>query len=63
MKVKISRDSEEIEVTRLFIEIDNSKYTLSKTIDNKLKISKVSIDGFDDEIRVYPKSGNQVDLS
>jgi hypothetical protein len=63
MKVKISRNSEEIEVTRLFIEIDNVRYRLSKTIDNRLKVNKVSIDGSDDYIRIHPTSGNEVDLS
>jgi ElaB/YqjD/DUF883 family membrane-anchored ribosome-binding protein len=63
MKVKISRNSEEIEVTRLFIEIDNVRYRLSKTIDNRLKVNKVSIDRSDDYITIHPTSGNEVDLS
>jgi hypothetical protein len=36
---------------------------IEKTIDNRLKVNKISIDGFDDYIKIHPTSGNEVDLS
>jgi len=63
MKIQIKRQEEFIEVTATTIEINGNRYRLSETIDGRLTVNKISIDGNDDYIRVHPRSGNEIDVS
>jgi len=63
MKIQTKRQEEFIEVTSATIEINGNRYRLSETIDGRLNVNKISIDGTDDYIRVHPRSGNEIDVS
>jgi 2-hydroxy-3-keto-5-methylthiopentenyl-1-phosphate phosphatase len=63
MKAKLKRQEEFIDVKVVSIEISGNIYRLSETIDGRLTINKISIDGNDDYIRVHPRSGNEIDIS
>jgi hypothetical protein len=63
MKIKTKRHEDFIDVTTATIEINGNRYRLSETIDGRLTINKISIDGNDDCIRVHPRSGNEIDVS
>ena len=63
MKVKLKREENFTDSKSVTIEIDGNRYRLSETIDKRLKINKISLDGCDDCIRIYPSSGNEVDVS
>ena len=63
MKIQIKRDQEYIEVTTATIEINGIRYRLSESIDGRLTINKMSLDGNDDYMRVHPRSGNEIDIS
>jgi len=63
MKIQTKRQDEFIDVTNATIEINGNRYRLSETIDGRLTINKISIDGDDDYIRVHPRSGNEIDVS
>jgi len=63
MKIQIKRDEEYIEVRNATIEINGNRYRLSESIDGRLTINKISLDGTDDYMRVHPKSGNEIDIS
>lgn len=63
MKLQTKRAEDFIDVTVATIEIKGNRYRLSETIDGRLTINKISIDGTDDYIKVHPRSGNEVDLS
>jgi len=63
MKVKLKREENFTDSKSVTIEIDGNRYRLSETIDKRLKINKISLDGCDDYIRIHPSSGNEVDVS
>jgi hypothetical protein len=63
MKIQVKRDNEYIEVRNATIEINGNRYRLSETIDGRLTVNKISLDGTDDYMRVHPKSGNEIDIS
>jgi len=63
MKIQIKRQEGFIDVTTATIEINGNRYRLSETIDGRLTVNKISIDGDDDYIRVHPRSGNEIDVS
>ena len=63
MKIQTKRQEEFIDVATATIEINGNRYRLSETIDGRLTINKISIDGNDDYIRVHPRSGNEIDVS
>ena len=63
MKIQTKRQEDFIDVTTATIEINGNRYRLSETIDGRLTINKISIDGNDDYIRVHPSSGNEIDVS
>lgn len=62
MTIQEERDGDKKEVRRVVVEIDGTRYTLSQSIDKKLTINKVSDNG-DDYLKVYPRSGNEIELS
>lgn len=62
MKIQTKRQEDFIDVTTATIEINGNRYRLSETIDGRLTINKISIDGDDDYIRVHPRSGNEIDV-
>lgn len=62
MKIQIKRQEEFIEVTNATIEINGNRYRLSESIDGRLIVNKISIDGNDDYIRIYPRSGNEIEV-
>jgi hypothetical protein len=63
MKIQIKRQEEFIDVTTATIEINGNRYRLSETIDGRLTINKISLDGNDDYIKIHPRSGNEIDVS
>lgn len=63
MKIQTKRQEEFIDVTNATIEINGNRYRLSETIDGRLTINKISLDGNDDYIKVHPRSGNEIDVS
>lgn len=62
MKVKFNHDSEETEQKYVFITIGTTKYRISETIENRIVINKTSEIG-DDYMRVFPMSGNVVEIN
>ncbi len=63
MKIQIKRQEEFIDLTTATIEINGNRYRLSETIDGRLTINKISLDGNDDYIKIHPRSGNEIDVS
>ena len=63
MKIQTKRQEEFIDVTTATIEINGNRYRLSETIDGRLTINKISLDGNDDYIKIHPRSGNEIDVS
>lgn len=63
MKIQTKRQEEFIDVTTATIEIKGNRYRLSETIDGRLTINKISLDGNDDYIKIHPRSGNEIDVS
>ncbi len=63
MKVQIKRDEDYLELRSVTIEINGCRYRLSETVDNRLKVNKISLDGTDDYVRIHPTSGNEIDIS
>jgi len=63
MKVKLKTEENFTDSKFITIEINGCRYRLSETIDKRLKVNKISLDGCDDYIRVHPTSGNEIDLS
>lgn len=63
MKIQTKRQEEFIDVTTATIEINGNRYRLSETIDGRLTINKISLDGNDDDIKIHPRSGNEIDVS
>ena len=63
MKVKLKREENFTDFESVTIEINGNRYRLSETVDKRLKVNKISLDGCDDCIRVHPCTGNEIDLS
>lgn len=63
MKIQTKRQEDFIDITTATIEINGNRYRLYETIDGRLTVNKISIDGNDDYIRVHPRSGNEIDVS
>jgi hypothetical protein len=63
MKLRINRQEPFQEVKNIIVIIKNAKYSISETIDGRLKINKISEDGEDDYMRVHPCTGNEIDIS
>lgn len=63
MKLQTKRQEDFIDVTTATIEINGNRYRLSETIDGRLTVNKISIDGQDDYLKVHPRSGNEIDIS
>lgn len=63
MKVKLKREENFTDSKFTTVEINGCRYRLSESIDGRLKVNKISIDGTDDYIRIHPVSGNEIDLS
>lgn len=63
MKIQTKRQEEFIDVSTATIKINGNRYRLSETIDGRLTVNKISLDGNDDYIRVHPRSGNEIDVS
>lgn len=63
MKVKISRESEELTSEYLTVEIGNNRFRLSESVDGRLVLNKISIDGSDDYMRIFPRTGNEIEIS
>lgn len=63
MKTKIKRGEEFIDLSSITIEIEGKIYRLSQSIDGRLIVNKISLDGNDDYIRVHPRSGNEIEIS
>lgn len=62
MKVKTKRSEVLIDTTTVTIELNGNRYRLSETVDGKLLINKISIEGGRDSIIVYPRSGNEIEV-
>jgi hypothetical protein len=63
MKIQLKRDGEILEIKNFAIEVNGNRYRISETIEGRVTINKVSIDGDDDCIKVHPRSGNEIDVS
>ena len=63
MKIQLKRDGEILEIKNFAIEVNGNRYRISETIEGRVTINKVSIDGDDDYIKVHPRSGNEIDVS
>lgn len=63
MRVQTKRDSEFLELSKVTIEIGNYSYRISESVDGQLVVNKISHDGTDDYMRVYPRSGNEIQVS
>ena len=63
MKIQLKRDGEVLEIKNFAIEVNGNRYRISETIEGRVTINKVSIDGDDDCIKVHPRSGNEIDVS
>jgi len=65
MKIQLRRGAEYVDMGKgtTTVEINGKVYRLSETIDGRLKVNKISLDGMDDYIRIHPTSGNEIDLS
>jgi len=50
------------ETKTIFIEFDNFIFRLNKSIDGKLTINKISVDGTDDSMKISPRSGNEIEV-
>lgn len=63
MKIKTKREEEFTDVNSVTLEINGCRYRLSETIDKRLKVNKIFLDGSDDYMRIHPSSGNEIDIS
>lgn len=62
MKFKTVRDEEPVEVKLITIYIGEERFRISESVDGKLNINKYS-DGDSDLIKIYPRTGNEIELS
>lgn len=63
MKLKTKRQDDFIDVKMAIIEINGNVYRLTETNYGRLTVNKISLEGNDDDIRVHPRSGNEIDIS
>lgn len=63
MKIQLDRIEIFKDVKNLKIELNGVVYRISESVDGKLNINKVSLDGDDDYLRIHPRSGNEIELS
>ena len=63
MKTQTKRNEEFIDLYSVTIEIGGNRYRLSQSVDGRLIVNKISLDGNDDYMRVHPKSGNEIEIS
>jgi len=61
MEYKIERNDEPKKVDKVEIMIGDCKYRMTETVDGKLEIHK-STTGFTEEIVVYPRVTNVIDV-
>jgi hypothetical protein len=64
MKIIKGRNEDSIEVKRISVIIGDNQYILTESIDGKLNVNKISdSDEFEsDLIRIYPRTGNEIEL-
>ena len=63
MKTQTKRNEEFIDLYSVTIEIEGNRYRLSQSVDGRLIVNKISLDGNDDCMRVHPRSGNEIEIS
>ena len=63
MKLKLNREDNSQEVKRIYLEIGDNMFTLTETVDGKLNVNKVSIERNKDILSVFPRSGNEIQLT
>lgn len=50
-----------MKTNKIIVYIGEERFRISESIDGKLTINKIS-DGLSDEIKIYPRSVNEVDI-
>ena len=61
MNITLNKDEEPKEVKRVKVMIGENKYYLTESVDGKLNINKIS-DGDSDELKVFPRYANEIEL-
>ena len=62
MKFRTSREEELVFAKMITISIGEETYRITETVDGKLNINKTS-DSDDELMRIYPRTGNEIELS
>jgi hypothetical protein len=60
MEIKLGRGSETIEVSKVRVIIEDTKYDITETVDGKLNINKVYED--DSVLSVFPRYSNEIEV-
>lgn len=63
MKAKVKRGEDFVETTNIIISIGEYEYRISESKDKRLVLNKISLSGDDDYIRIYPRSGNEIEAN
>ena len=65
MRAKLKRNGEtvDVEFSTITLEINGTVFRLKQSVDDKLTINKISSDGTDDVIRVFPRTGNEIEVN
>jgi len=62
MKIKLHRADDSIECKQIYVYINDVKYTISKSIDDKLCINKVGY-SLSENINIHPRYANEIEIS
>lgn len=63
IRVKLSRDGEEMQTDRLRVNINGTRYTMNIESDGKLRINKYDDnESMNDVISINPSSGSVIDI-
>jgi hypothetical protein len=58
MKIKVNRDNEEMEASKVTIKLNGSKYSITESVEGGLNINKCGLD--DDGITIKPRVSNVI---
>ncbi|MEM6696772.1 MAG: hypothetical protein AAF599_00145 [Bacteroidota bacterium] len=62
LKVKLSRDSEEVDAKRVVINVNGMQLTITAHA-GEVVINKQDLEGFNDSICIKPHMGNEIKIS
>lgn len=64
MKTQLKRTETPLEVKNITVHVGTNRYVLTESVDGKLNVLKYSEsdDNNDDLLKIFPRSGNEIEL-